>query len=98
VSSEGSRPLEERVAHLQDCSPPKTVSQLRRFLGMLNFYRRFLPQAAVTQAPLHDVFSGPRVKGSHPIAWTPELHKTFKECKAGLSCATLLAGLNWMLA
>jgi hypothetical protein len=38
VSAEGSRLLEERVAHLQDCPPPKTISQLRPFLGMLNFY------------------------------------------------------------
>jgi cleavage and polyadenylation specificity factor subunit 1 len=58
---------------------------------MLNFYRRLLPQAAATQAPLHDVLSGPRVKGSHPIAWTPELHKAFEEFKASLSRATLLA-------
>jgi cleavage and polyadenylation specificity factor subunit 1 len=58
---------------------------------MLNFYRRFLPQAAATQAQLHDVLSGPRIKGSHPIAWTPELHKAFEECKASLSRATLLA-------
>jgi hypothetical protein len=39
VSAECSRPLEERGAHLQDCPPPKTISQLRRFLEMLNFYR-----------------------------------------------------------
>jgi hypothetical protein len=58
---------------------------------MLNFYRRFMPQAAATQAPLHDVLSGPRIKGSHPIVWTPELHKAFEECKASLSRATLLA-------
>jgi hypothetical protein len=91
VPSEGSRPLEDRVVHLQDCHPPKTASQLCRFLGMLNFYRQFLPQDAATQAPLHDVLSGPRVKGSHPSAWTPELHKAFEECKASLSRATLLA-------
>jgi hypothetical protein len=30
----------------------------------------------------------PRAKGSHPITWTPELHKTFEECKASLSRAT----------
>jgi hypothetical protein len=47
--------------------PPMTASQLRRLLGMLNFYRRFLPRAAATPALLHDVLSGPRVKGSHPI-------------------------------
>jgi cleavage and polyadenylation specificity factor subunit 1 len=58
---------------------------------MLNFYRRFLLQSAATQVPLHDVLSAPRVKGSHPIAWAPELHKAFEECKASLSRATLLA-------
>jgi hypothetical protein len=67
ISSEGFRPLEERVAHLQDCPPPKAVRQLRQFLSMLNFYRRFLSQAAATQAPLHDILSGPRVESSHPI-------------------------------
>jgi hypothetical protein len=91
VSAEGSQPLEERVTHLQDCYPPKNASQLHRFLGMPNFYRRFLPHAAATQAPLHDVLSGPRVKGSHPITWTPKLLKAFEECKASLSRATLVA-------
>jgi hypothetical protein len=46
VSAEGSRPLDARVTHLQDCQPPKTASQLRRFPGMVNLYRRFLPHAA----------------------------------------------------
>jgi hypothetical protein len=78
------------VAHLQDCLPPKTISQLRRFFGMLNFYSRFLPQGFATHAPLHDVLSGLRVKGSQPIAWTPELHKASEECKASSSRATLL--------
>jgi hypothetical protein len=32
ISSMGSQPLPERVADLQACSPPKTVSELRRFL------------------------------------------------------------------
>jgi cleavage and polyadenylation specificity factor subunit 1 len=58
---------------------------------MLNFYRRFLPHAAATQAPLHDVLSGPRVKGVHPITWTPELLKAFEGCKASLTRANLLA-------
>jgi hypothetical protein len=90
VSSEGSRPLEERVTNLRDCPPPKTASQLRRFLGMLNFNRRFLTHDAATQAPLHAALSGPRVKGSHPIAWKPDLHMAFEECKASLTRATLL--------
>jgi hypothetical protein len=62
LSAEGSQPLKQRVADLQDCPPPKTASQLSRFLGMLNFYRRFLPHAAATQTPLHDFLSGPRTQ------------------------------------
>jgi hypothetical protein len=94
VSAEVSQPLEERVTHLQDYNPPKAVSQLPRLMGMLNFYRRFLPHVAATQAPLHDIPSGPRVKASHPITWTPELLKAFEECKASLSRANLLAHLE----
>jgi hypothetical protein len=82
------------LARLQDCPPPKIASQLRHSLGMLNFYRRFLTYAAVTQAPLHDVLPRSRVKGSHPITWTPDLHRAFEECKASLSRATLLAHPN----
>jgi hypothetical protein len=90
LSAEGSQPL-ERVTHLHDCHRPKTANQLCLFLGMLNFYRRFLPHAAATQAPLHNVLSAPRVKGSHPITSKPELLKAFEECKASISRATLLA-------
>jgi hypothetical protein len=72
ITEEATLAAEERMANLRDCPPPRTISQLRPFLGMLNFYRRFLPQAAAApQASLHDVLSGPRIKGSQPIGWTP---------------------------
>jgi cleavage and polyadenylation specificity factor subunit 1 len=58
---------------------------------MLNVYRRFLPHAAATQASLHAILSGPRVKGSYPISWMPELKQAFDACKASLSQSTLLA-------
>jgi cleavage and polyadenylation specificity factor subunit 1 len=58
---------------------------------MINFYRRFLPDAAANQAPLHDALSGPKTKGSHPITWTPRLERAFNRCKESLSHATLLA-------
>jgi hypothetical protein len=43
------------------------------------------------QAPLHDTLSGPRAKGSHPIIWTPYLHRVLEECKTSLSHTILLA-------
>ena len=58
---------------------------------MLNFYWRFLPHAASTQAPLHNILSGSKMKGSHPDTWTESLLQAFSECKASLSQAALLA-------
>jgi hypothetical protein len=91
ISGKGSQPLPEKVADLQACPTPQTIRQLRRFLRMLNFYRRFLPQAAATQAPLHAFFAGPRTRGTQSINWTPALTRPIEECKAILSRAAMLA-------
>ena len=74
VLDKGSQPLQDRVSDLQACRLPQTIRQLRRFLGMLNYYRRFLPHAAATQAPLDTLLAGPRTKGSQSINWTTELN------------------------
>ena len=91
VSAEGTRPLEEKVAAINRFKQPALVKNLSPFLGMLNFYRRFIPQAASIQAPLHAALAGHKVKGSQPVDWTPTMVQAFEDCKASLSRATLLA-------
>lgn len=91
VSAAGTRPLETKVEAIQNLPAPKTVKELQRFLGMLNFYRRFIPNAAQIQAPLTNIFAGPHVKGSQPISLTTDTLKAFEECKTSLSQATLLS-------
>lgn len=81
VSFSGIQPLDSKIQAIQEFPVPKTVKELRRFLGMLNFYRRFFPEAAAKQAPLNRLLSGPKVKGSHPITTTPELLEAFNICK-----------------
>jgi cleavage and polyadenylation specificity factor subunit 1 len=66
------------------------VKDLRRFLGVLNFYRRFVQQAASIQAPLNAALAGPKFKASEPVAWTPTMVQAF-DCKSSLFRATLLA-------
>ncbi|GBP57240.1 hypothetical protein EVAR_82952_1 [Eumeta japonica] len=69
---------------------PKTVKELRRFLGMINFYRRFIPDAARIQAPLNALLTG-SIKNSHPINIIGEALKAFNTCKDSLCHASLLA-------
>lgn len=90
ISAEGIRAPVERVKAIQDLPLPKTAQELRRFLGMLNFYRRFIPHASEFEAPLHDAISNPILKKMQPISWTPELEEAFKTCKNSISSATLL--------
>lgn len=91
VSAAGIQTLDTKVEAILDFPPPKTIKELRRFLGMINFYRRFIPHAASTQAPLNQLLAGPKVIGSHPIEMTPALLEAFNQCKKDLSDATLLA-------
>jgi len=55
VTPNGIQPLPSKVQALQDFPLPKTAKELRHFLGMLNFYRRFISKAAEMQAPMHDL-------------------------------------------
>jgi len=43
VSEAGLVPLPKHVAALQEFPPPTDIKQLQQFLGLVNFYRRFLP-------------------------------------------------------
>lgn len=58
---------------------------------MMNFCRRFIPNAASIQAPLNSLLAGPKVKNSHLTHWTPELQRAFTDCKTSIAQATLLA-------
>lgn len=90
ISESGTMPLDEKVQAIREFPPPKDVRSLRRFLGMVNFYRRFLPNAAQTQAPLNALLMG-AVKGSTPIVLSDEALKAFTDTKESLSKAALLA-------
>ncbi|KAL0818761.1 hypothetical protein ABMA28_008088 [Loxostege sticticalis] len=87
VSADGIKPLPAKVEAVQQFPQPKTVKELRRFLGMVNFYRRFVPNAAILQAPLNELLSGPKVKGSQPINMTPEHAKVLPLVLLGLRSA-----------
>lgn len=90
ISEAGTKPLASKVQAISEYPIPKTVRQLRRFLGMINFYRRFIPNAAQLQGPLNALLAG-SVKASHPVDISGEALSAFEQCKESLSNAALLA-------
>lgn len=90
ISAKGVKPLDTKVEAIKSFPEPKTIRSLRRFLGMINFYRRFIPGAAKYQTPLNALLTG-SVKGSHPVHLSGDTLKAFQECKDSLCRATLLA-------
>lgn len=58
VTSKGIKALKHRVRAILNYPKPANISQLRRFFGILNFYRLSIPKAARIQAPLHALTAG----------------------------------------
>ncbi|XP_023247771.1 uncharacterized protein LOC111643797 [Copidosoma floridanum] len=90
VSSKGSQPCSEKIEAILDFPLPVTVADLRRFLGLVNFYRRWLPQAASAQAPLFDYTADSKKNDQRVIDWSPEAKQAFETTKSHLAKATLL--------
>ena len=89
VDENGLRPVPERVQAIQDFPPPTSLRKLREFLGLTNFYRRFIPQCAHILQPLTDLLAGKKKK-HQPIELSPTELDAFNEVKSALSHATLL--------
>ena len=66
INSDRIRPPPERVEAIIKLSKPANAKQLRRYLGMIKFYRRFIPGAAKTLKSLYDLLKGAK-KGNAPI-------------------------------
>ncbi|GFS87099.1 retrovirus-related Pol polyprotein from transposon 297 [Trichonephila clavipes] len=89
ITAEGVKPLLDKVEAIANFPKPDTISQLRHFLAMLNFYRRFLPQAANAQAPLNKLFTNCKKKSINvPFLGTRKQRSHF--CNANPHWLTLL--------
>ena len=80
VSAGGIRPLAAKVAAITKMPPPTAVKDLLRYLGMLNYYRRFLPVAAQVLKLLTEVLRG-NMAHNKQLTWSPEMSASFSASK-----------------
>ncbi|XP_045448702.1 uncharacterized protein K02A2.6-like [Melitaea cinxia] len=76
VSSEGVRVDSEKIKPILEISPPCNVSELKSFLGMVNFYGKFIKNLSGTLFPLYELLK----KGKH-WSWGAEQDVAFKTVK-----------------
>ena len=87
VSADGIKPLPSRVQGIREFPQPTTRTQLRRFIGMANFYRRFLPKLSNTLAPLFNVLNSAK---KQKLTWTSDAEAAFVKVKEDLASAATL--------
>ena len=70
---------------------PRTLKQLKRFLGMLNFYRHFLKDTGALTAPLNRMLSPKHYNKKKELSWDHESIAAFKRVKSALADLAVLS-------
>lgn len=55
IDAQGLHTAPSKIRAIVNAPPPENVSQLRSFLGLLNYYGRFVPNLSSLLKPLHDL-------------------------------------------
>lgn len=88
IDSKGFQPNSERIDAIINYPTPSTVMELRRFLGMFNYYRPCIQNSAQLQLPLTKYLKNSKKNDKTPISWTTEATLAFQACKEALSAVT----------
>ena len=87
ITGETVGPKLSKIDQILRAERPVTKKQVRSFLGMVNYYRRFIPSCATLMAPLSDLT---KKNSSYLVRWGDEQEKAFEKLKQLLSQAPIL--------
>ena len=76
VSRKGIQPTQEKIRAIRDAPAPSNVHQLKSFLGLINFYAKFLPNLSTLLAPLHCL-----LQKNRSWSWGADQQHAFKQAK-----------------
>ena len=85
LSTTGIQPLPAKIRTIQHMRPPTTPKQVRAFLGLVGYYRKFIKGFAKIAKPL-TLLTRQQVK----FDWTPEHHAAFLHLKEAIVQAPIL--------
>ncbi|XP_065860006.1 uncharacterized protein, partial [Euphorbia lathyris] len=85
VSGEGVQPDPSKIKAIDEWEPPKNVTELRSFLGLAGYYRRFVEGFSLIAGPLTKL-----LRKGVVFQWNDKCHQSFEELKKRLTSAPVL--------
>ncbi|KAL0147462.1 hypothetical protein M9458_057225, partial [Cirrhinus mrigala] len=85
IDANGLHKCPDKLRAIAEAPPPKDVSQLRSFLGFVNYYNRFLPNLATVLYPLNAL-----LPAGKKWMWTKQCAEAFQEAKRLVMSDTVL--------
>jgi len=88
LTPEGVQPIDKKVVAVRDFQVPKSVKEVKGFLGLANFYHRFIPDMATLSRPLTALTRKSNATGS-PVKfeWFHKCGSAFDQFKGRLVSA-----------
>lgn len=86
VSEKGISPIDAKIAAIVDAPAPTDKTELRSFMGLANYYRRFIRHFATLARRLNNL-----LRKNTPFVWTDELQRDFERLKRKLTSYEVLA-------
>jgi hypothetical protein len=86
ISLEGITVDPGKVRDVLDWKPPKSVHQVRSFLGFVGYYRRFIPIFSKISKPITEL-----LKKDTKYVWSKDCDEAFQKLKKLLTTSPVLA-------
>ena len=86
ISEKGLQPTAQKLKAIVEAPAPNNVSQLKSFLGMINYYSKFLPYLSTQLAPLYSL-----LQKNQTWKWGKDQQQAFDEAKQLLTSSQVLA-------
>ncbi|GFR27213.1 retrovirus-related Pol polyprotein from transposon opus [Trichonephila clavata] len=86
IWAEGVRTDPDKISAVKNWKSPTDVYQLRSFLGLCTYYRKFVKDFSTIARPLHKL-----TEAKQKFIWTNECNNAFNKLKDALTSSTILA-------
>ncbi|KAI4293191.1 hypothetical protein PAPHI01_2465 [Pancytospora philotis] len=89
------KPDPAKIKALNEYRKPSDISELRAFLGLINYNREFIDNFAVLTQLLYDIFKGEQRKSTKTITWDERSSKAFETLRCAVKESTSRALPNF---